>query len=86
LANLEAAGALLQKAQTFLQNSEVQSLLADTDSRGFGIPFCEETQWDQFIAGLDHKTPFDAAALAADLNPQAQYLDRLVNLHLMGAL
>lgn len=85
LGNLEGAGLMLQKAKSFLALPEVQELLADTDSRGFGIPFCEQSQWDQFLAALDHRTPIDAAALAAEQNPRAQYLDRLVNLHLLGA-
>jgi len=85
MGNLEGAGLMLQKAQSFLAKTEVQELLADTESRGFGIPYCEQSQWEQFLAGVDHRTPIDAMALAAELNPRTQYLDRLVNLHLLGA-
>jgi xylose isomerase len=86
MANLEAAGLMMEKAQSFLALSEVQGLLAESESRGFGIPACEDTQWTAFLAGLDHRTPEDVDMLAAELNPQAQYLDRLVNLHLLGQL
>lgn len=85
MANLEGAGLMQQKAKSFLALPEAQELLAETEGRGFGIPYCEQSQWDQFIAALDHRTPIDASALAAELNPRAQTLDRLVNLHLMGA-
>ncbi|MHB0935639.1 MAG: TIM barrel protein [Armatimonadota bacterium] len=83
--NLEGAGLMLQKAKSFLALPEVKELLTDTDSLGFGIAADVDKDTAGFVQSL-RAQPVDATALAAEINPQAQYLDRLVNLHLLGAL
>jgi len=85
LANLEAFGLMLEKARSFLALSEVRQLLTDTDALGFGLAADCDKDTDGFVKSLRAET-IDAMALAAEINPRAQYLDRLVNLHLLGSL
>lgn len=85
MVNLEGAGLMLQKAKGFLALPEVQELLVDTDSLGYEIGVNYDTDTDEFVKNL-RAEQIDAMALAAQINPKAQYLDRLVNLHLLGAL
>jgi len=83
MVNLEGAGLMLQKAKSFLALPEVQELLADTDTLGYDIAANYDTDTDHFVKSLRAES-VDAMALAAELNPRAQYLDRLVNLHLLA--
>ncbi len=83
MANLEAAGAMLAKAETFLALPEVKQILGDADTRGFAVSADPAKDLDAFLREV--RAPgLDAEALAAQLNPQAETLDRLVNLHLLG--
>jgi len=83
--NLEALGAMMEKAETFLKLPDVQKLLAGADARGFDVQANPEQHFDTFLSEVRAKG-MDAETLAAELNPHAQYLDRLVNLHLLGYL
>ena len=83
--NLEAFGIMLEKAQRFLALPEVKSLLDSADTRGFGVTADPHADLNAFVTQL-RATPLEAATIAQDLHPRAQYLDRLVNLHLLGAL
>ncbi len=85
LGNLEASGMMLAKATAFLAHPEVQQVLGSCDGRDFGIAADPATDFAAFIQAV-RADALDADALAAKLNPQAQYLDRLVNLHLLGYL
>lgn len=83
--NLEALGMMMDKAKRFLAHPEVQGILADTESRGYATQANPETDFPAFLQEV-RSAQLDANAIAADLNPQAAYLDRLVNLHLLGYL
>ncbi|MHB9129814.1 MAG: TIM barrel protein [Armatimonadota bacterium] len=85
LANLEALGMMMDKAKSFLAIPEVQQLLADTESRGFGMAATPSSDLDAFLQQLKAGAN-EVAEVTAQLNPHAQYLDRLVNLHLLGYL
>ncbi|MHB9026077.1 MAG: TIM barrel protein [Armatimonadota bacterium] len=85
LGNLEAAGMMMDKAHSFLAIPEVQELLADTDSRDFGVSVDPAQDFAGFLKAL-HADKVDAAALSAAQNPRAMTLDRLVNKHLLGYL
>ena len=64
----------------------MQELLADTESRGFGVKkTLDDHSFDVFMHELRDK-PVDVEQLSAEQNPRAQYLDRLVNMHLLGYL
>ncbi len=85
MANLEATGAMMAKAEAFLHLPEVQQLLAEADTRGFTVSANPAQDFDAFVRELRAQS-MNAEELSAQLNPQAQYLDRLVNLHLLGLL
>ncbi len=83
MANLEATGAMLAKAETFLTLPGVKQILGDADTRGFAVTADPAKDFDAFLREV--RAPgMDPEALAAELNPQAETLDRLVNLHLLG--
>jgi len=85
LGNLEALGMMMDKAKSFLANTEVQHVLGDCDGRDFGVAVDPAKDFVGFIDAVRAGT-LDADTLAANINPQAQYLDRLVNRHLLGYL
>lgn len=85
MGNLEAAGLMMAKAKSFLAHPEVAALLDGTMERGFGIDADYETDMDAFLQQIATKRIKMEDAVNA-VNPQAQYLDRLLNLHLTGSL
>ena len=85
MGNLEGLGMMMHKARTFLAHPEVASLLADTAELGFGLSVDPASDFTAFVTEL-RETRYDAMDIAAQLAPQAQYLDRLVNMHLLGHL
>jgi xylose isomerase len=88
MVNLEGLGMMMEKAQSFLKHPEVKQLLAEADSRGFGIPASPDKDLDAFLEQLRAEADYAdrAAQVSAALNPRAQALDRLVNMHLLGRL
>lgn len=85
MGNLEALAIMRLKAREFLQHPEVTELLQHTSNMGFGVAANPKENFAKFIQQIREQT-FDASAVAEQLSPQAQYLDRLVNLHLLGYL
>lgn len=85
MGNLEALAIMRQKAREFLQHPEVTDLLQQTSSMGYGVAANPQQDFASFVKQISEQS-YDATALAGQLNPQAQYLDRLVNLHLLGYL
>lgn len=83
LTNLEALGMMLAKAHAFLAIPEVQELLDGADSRGFGVSAQPDGDFDAFLREV-RAPALSADAIAESIAPRAQYLDRLVNLHLLG--
>ncbi len=83
MVNLEGFGLMMEKAERFLALPEVQELLAETDTRGFGVNANPATDFGAFVQEI-RATALNAMTVADSLNPRAQYLDRLVNLHLLG--
>ncbi|OPZ85197.1 MAG: Xylose isomerase [bacterium ADurb.Bin429] len=81
--NLEALGIMVAKAKSFLALPEARELLAETDARGFGFTADPATDPDGFRQAL-FAGEWNADTVAASLSPNAQALDRLVNLHLLG--
>jgi xylose isomerase len=88
MVNLEALGMMMEKAQAFLKHPEVKEILGEADSRGFGLSATPDKDLDTFIKQLRAESDYAerANSVSAALNPHAQALDRLVNMHLLGRL
>lgn len=83
MANLEAMGAMMDKAESFLKLPQVHELLGDADTRGYGVSACPEQDFEAFLREV--RAPgVNVEDLSAQLDPRAETLDRLVNLHLLG--
>jgi len=85
LCNVEALGLMMEKANAFLKHPEVKAIIAETDARGFGVSADPEKDIAAFVKQL-HADTGKADDVSASLKPQAQALDRLVNMHLLGYL
>jgi xylose isomerase len=85
MVNLEGLGVMVNKAKRFLAMPEAIELLVDTESRGYGFTADAAKDPKAFKQAL-YDAKLDATQIAGELAPKAQYLDRLVNLHLMGML
>jgi xylose isomerase len=88
MVNLEALGLMMEKAQAFLKHPQVKEILGEADSRGFGIAADPNKNLDAFLKELRAETDYAERvnSVSAAVNPRAQALDRLVNMHLLGRL
>lgn len=85
MGNLEALGMMMDKAKSFLKRPQVQQLLTETESRGFGVSADPNADFTTFVKEV-FRPDLQPEKIAASITPHAQYLDRLVNMHLLGYL